>query len=293
MMSTPFLGTGIAIVTPFKTDKSIDFDALKNIVDFNIENGVNYIVISGTTGESTTVSADEKKQITKFIIKVVNNRVPLVLGIGGNDTLKLINEIKATDFTGLSGILSVAPYYSKPTQEGFYQHFKAISKICPVDIILYNVPGRTAKNMDAYTTLRLAKEFKNIVAVKEAANNMAQYYELLKNKPADFAVISGDDDLALGVTLAGGAGVISVIGQAMTKDFCAMIQFGLEGKVTEAYKLHYKLMEIINLIFQENNPSGIKAVLEILNLCKAEVRLPLVEATPELKNKISTFLKNY
>jgi 4-hydroxy-tetrahydrodipicolinate synthase len=292
-MSTTFLGTGIAIVTPFKLDKSIDFDALKKIVDFNIENGVNYIVISGTTGESVTVSAEEKKEITQFIINETNNRVPLVLGIGGNDTLKVINEIKTTDFTGLSGILSVAPYYSKPTQEGFYQHFKAISEVCPVDVILYNVPGRTAKNMEADTTIRLAKDFKNIVAVKEAAGNMSQYYQLLKNKPVDFAVISGDDDLALGVTLAGGSGVISVIGQAMTKDFCSMIQLGLQGNAKEAYKLHYKLMEIIDLIFAENNPSGIKAVLEILDLCKAEVRLPLVEATSGLKTKINAFLKYY
>ncbi|WP_375238184.1 4-hydroxy-tetrahydrodipicolinate synthase [Aurantibacter sp.] len=292
-MSTTFLGTGIAIVTPFNADKSIDYDALKKIVDFNIENGVNYIVISGTTGESVTVSAEEKKEITKFIIKTTNNRVPLVLGIGGNDTTQVINEIKTTDFTGLSGILSVAPYYSKPTQEGFYQHFKAVSEICPVDIILYNVPGRTAKNMEVDTTIRLAKDFKNIVAVKEAAGEMSQYYQLLKKKPADFAVISGDDDLALGVTLAGGSGVISVIGQAMTKDFCSMIQLGLQGNAKEAFKLHYNLMEITDLIFSENNPSGIKAVLEILDLCKAEVRLPLVEATLGLKTKINTFLKNY
>jgi len=292
-MSTKFLGTGIAIVTPFKTDKSVDFDALKKVVDFNIENGVNYIVISGTTGESVTVNAEEKKEITQFIIKVNNNRVPLVLGIGSNDTAQVINEIKSTDFTGISGILSVAPYYSKPTQEGFYQHFKTISEVCPVDIILYNVPGRTAKNMEPSTTLRLANNFKNIVAVKEAANSMAQYYDLLKNKPSDFAIISGDDDLALGVTLAGGAGVISVIGQAMTKDFCQMIQLGLQGNAKDAYKLHYKLMELTSLIFSENNPSGIKAVLEELNLCSSVVRLPLVESTQELKDKINAFLKTY
>lgn len=292
-MTTPFLGTGIAIVTPFNKDKSVDFKALERVVEFNIKNGVNYIVISGTTGESGTITAAEKKDITACIVKATSGRVPLVLGIGGNNTKNVIEEIKSTDFTGISAILSVAPYYSKPTQEGFYQHFKAISDVSPVDIILYNVPGRTAKNMDAQTTLRLARDFKNVVAVKEAGNNMAQYYELLRDKPEDFAIISGDDDLALGVTLAGGAGVISVIGQAMTKDFCDMIQLGLQGKSKEAYQLHYKLMEIISLIFAENNPSGIKAVLEAMDLCSDEVRLPLVPATSGLKTQINQFLENY
>lgn len=292
-MTTPFLGTGIAIVTPFNKDKSVDFKALERVVEFNIKNGVNYIVISGTTGESGTITAAEKKDITACIVKATSGRVPLVLGIGGNNTANVIEEIKSTDFTGISAILSVAPYYSKPTQEGFYQHFKAIAEASPTDIILYNVPGRTAKNMDAQTTLRLARDFKNVVAVKEAGNNMAQYYELLRDKPEDFAIISGDDDLALGVTLAGGAGVISVIGQAMTKDFCDMIQLGLQGKSKEAYQLHYKLMEIISLIFAENNPSGIKAVLEAMDLCSDEVRLPLVPATSSLKTQINQFLENY
>lgn len=292
-MTTPFLGTGIAIVTPFNKDKSVDFKALERVVEFNIKNGVNYIVISGTTGESGTITAAEKKDITACIVKATSGRVPLVLGIGGNNTANVIEEIKSTDFIGISAILSVAPYYSKPTQEGFYQHFKAIAEASPTDIILYNVPGRTAKNMDAQTTLRLARDFKNVVAVKEAGNNMAQYYELLRDKPEDFAIISGDDDLALGVTLAGGAGVISVIGQAMTKDFCDMIQLGLQGKSKEAYQLHYKLMEIISLIFAENNPSGIKAVLEAMDLCSDEVRLPLVPATSSLKTQINQFLENY
>lgn len=292
-MTTPFLGTGIAIVTPFNKDKSVDFKALERVVEFNIKNGVNYIVISGTTGESGTITAAEKKDITACIVKATSGRVPLVLGIGGNNTANVIEEIKSTDFTGISAILSVAPYYSKPTQEGFYQHFKAIAEASPTDIILYNVPGRTAKNMDAQTTLRLARDFKNVVAVREAGNNMAQYYELLRDKPEDFAIISGDDDLALGVTLAGGAGVISVIGQAMTKDFCDMIQLGLQGKSKEAYQLHYKLMEIISLIFAENNPSGIKAVLEAMDLCSDEVRLPLVPATSSLKTQINQFLENY
>ncbi len=292
-MNSKFLGTGIAIVTPFKSDKSIDFEALKKLVDFNIKNGINYIVISGTTGESTTISAKEKQQITAVIIEANNSRVPLVLGVGGNNTATVVSELKNTDFTGISAILSVAPYYSKPTQEGFYQHFAAISKACPIDIILYNVPGRTSKNMEPKTIISLANNFTNIVAVKEAGSNMSQYYDLIKTKPDGFAVISGDDDLALGVTLAGGSGVISVIAQAMTKDFSDMIQLGLQGKAPEAYELHYRLMEITGYIFSENNPAGIKAVLEQLNLCSDVVRLPLVAATNDLKSKIKTFLNNY
>ena len=290
-MNNPFLGTGIAIVTPFNADLSVDHDALAKIVEYNIENGTDYIVISGTTGESVTVNKTEKKEVIKTIVKANKGKLPLVLGIGGNNTTEVIEEIKATDLSPFSGILSVSPYYSKPTQEGIYQHFKAISEVCPVSIILYNVPGRTSSNMLPETTLRLAKDFKNIVAVKEAGNNVAQYLQLLKEKPEDFSIISGDDDLALGVVLAGGAGVISVIGQALPKQFCKMIKLGLEGKAKEAYAIHFSLMDIIGLIFSENNPAGIKAVLEALNLCNDTVRLPLVSATDNLKQKINDFLK--
>lgn len=290
-MNNPFLGTGIAIVTPFNADLSVDHDALAKIVEYNIENGTDYIVISGTTGESVTVNKTEKKEVIKTIAKANKGKLPLVLGIGGNNTTEVIEEIKATDLSPFSGILSVSPYYSKPTQEGIYQHFKAISEVCPVSIILYNVPGRTSSNMLPETTLRLAKDFKNIVAVKEAGNNVAQYLQLLKEKPEDFSIISGDDDLALGVVLAGGAGVISVIGQALPEQFCKMIKLGLEGKAKEAYAIHFSLMDIIGLIFSENNPAGIKAVLEALNLCNNTVRLPLVSATDNLKQKINDFLK--
>lgn len=292
-MNNPFLGTGIAIVTPFKKDLTVDYTALEKIIEYNIANGTNYIVISGTTGESVTVTKQEKQEIVKFIIKVNNGRLPLVLGIGGNNTNNVIEEIKATDLSGIDGILSVSPYYSKPTQEGIYQHFKAIAEVCPVDIILYNVPGRTSKNMEVDTTLRLARDFKNIVAVKEAGNNVAQYLELLKNKPDNFSIISGDDDLVLGIVLAGGAGVISVIGQGLPKQFSQMIQLGLQGKAKEAYKLHFDLMDITGLIFAENNPAGIKAVLEAKNLCNATVRLPLVEATDGLKSEIKQALSKF
>ncbi len=287
------IGTGVALVTPFKNDMSVDHDALTNIVKYNIDNGTNYLVISGTTGESVTISKQEKQEIISTIKKTNAGRLPLVLGIGGNNTAKVIDEINNTNVSDFAAILSVTPYYSKPTQEGFYQHFKAISKVCPIPIIVYNVPGRTAKNMLPKTTLRLARDFDNIVAVKEAGNNQQQYLELLRDKPKDFLVISGDDDLALGATLAGGSGVISVLGQAFPKDFSRMIQLGIEGKAAEAYQIHKKFMEITKLIFKENNPAGIKAVLENMNLCKDTVRLPLVPATNDLKNLINNYIKQY
>ena len=254
------VGTGVALITPFKSDLSVDHQALAALVEFNITNGVDYLVISGTTGESVTITAQEKKEISATIIDANKGRVPLVIGIGGNNTAAVVEELKSTDLSPFVAILSVAPYYSKPTQEGFYQHFKAIAEASSIPVILYNVPGRTAKNMEPSTVLRLANDFESIVAVKEAGNNRDQYLELIKNKPADFLVISGDDDLVLGVTLAGGAGVISVIGQGFPKEFSKMIQLGLDGNADEARKLETRLMPIINLIFEENNPAGIKAV---------------------------------
>lgn len=288
-----FVGMGVALVTPFKEDLSVDFDALKKLVNFNIENGTNYLVINGTTGESATITKDEKQQIIDTIVQTNNGRVPLVLGIGGNNTLEVVKELKTRDLSAIDGILSVAPYYSKPTQEGIYQHYKAIASATDKPIILYNVPGRTSKNMDVATTLRLANDFDNIVAVKEAGNNQAQYYNLLKDKPEDFLIISGDDDLALGVTLAGGSGVISVIGQAYPKEFSSMIQLGLEGKNKEAFAIHFKLMQAIDLIFEENNPAGIKAVLQELGICKNDVRLPLVPASAALQSKIADYVKQF
>jgi len=286
-----FRGTGIAIITPFNDDLSVDYAALSNLVNFNINNGTDYIVISGTTGESVTITKEEKKEIIKTIIKANNGRVPLVLGIGGNNTANVIEEIKSTDLSGIDALLSVSPYYSKPQQEGIYQHFKAISKASPIDIILYNVPGRTSSNMSPETTIRLAKDFENIIAVKEAGNNVHQYLKLLRDKPENFLIISGDDDLVLGVVLAGGAGVISVLAQAVPKQFTRMINLGLEGKAKEAYDMHFQLMDLTSLIFSENNPAGIKAVLEALDLSKSTVRLPLVEASKELKKNIAQALQ--
>ena len=287
-----FVGTGVALVTPFKTDKSVDFDALIKLVNYNIDNGTNYLVINGTTGESATITNKEKLEIIEVIVKTNAGRLPLVLGVGGNNTANVVNELKTRDFANIDAILSVAPYYSKPTQEGFYQHFKAISEASPVPVILYNVPGRTAKNMSVETTLRLANDFKNVIGVKEAGNNTQQYLELIKNKPSDFLIISGDDDLALGVSLAGGSGVISVIGQAFPKEFSTMINHGLAGNNKDGYAIHFKMMPVIDYIFEENNPSGIKAVLQELGICKNTVRLPLVAATEGLSKKISQFVTN-
>lgn len=288
-----FVGTGVALVTPFNEDKSIDFEALEKLVNFNIENGIDYLVINGTTGESATITKEEKGQLVDFIAEVNQGRLPLVLGIGGNNTGAVVEELQTRDLSKIDAILSVAPYYSKPTQEGLYQHFKAISEASPLPIIMYNVPGRTSKNMEPETTLRLARDFDNLIAVKEAGNNVQQYLELIKNKPEDFLIISGDDDLALNVVLAGAAGVISVIGQGFPKEFSSLINYGLKGKNKEAYELHYRLMDVISLIFSENNPAGIKSVLNTRGIIKNELRLPIVPASESLQEKIADFIKNF
>ena len=292
-MQNKFLGTGVALVTPFTSEMNVDHDALAELVDYNIENGIEYLVISGTTGESVTITKQEKKEIVQTVHKINNGRVPMVLGIGGNNTEAVIEEIKTTDLSIFDAILSVSPYYSKPTQEGIFQHFKAVANACPVPIIIYNVPGRTSSNILPETTVRIAKACSNVIAVKEACNNVGQYLRLLKIKPKDFMVISGDDDLALGVTLAGGSGVISVIGQAFPKEFSEMIRLGLAGKAKESYALHYKLMDATAAIFSENNPAGIKGLLNVLGLCNDLVRLPLVPATKELKERLEIVVEDF
>ena len=288
-----FIGTGVALVTPFKEDRSVDFDALEKLVNYQIDNGVEYLVVLGTTGEPATLTTEEKQKVKAKIIEVNNGRLPLVIGIGGNNTQAVIHEIQNTDLSAFDAILSVSPYYNKPTQEGIYQHFKAIAESTSKPIIVYNVPGRTAKNMEPETILRLAADFPNIIGVKEAAGNMEQALRLLQNKPADFLVISGDDMIALPMTLTGGAGVISVIGQGLPKDFSEMIRLALKGETKKASELRFKLMNSIDYIFEEGNPAGIKALLHNLNICKPYVRLPLVEATAELQEKISTFMAEY
>ena len=286
------IGMGVALITPFNDNGNVDHIALAKIVDFNINNGADYLVISGTTGESVTITNKEKNDIIKTISMVNNGRLPMVVGIGGNNTAAVIDELKNTDLSLFTAVLSVSPYYNKPTQEGFYQHFKAVAEATSVPLILYNVPGRTAKNMEPETVLKLAREVKNIIAIKEAGNDPAQYNVLLKNKPDDFLVISGDDDLVLDVVLEGGAGVISVIGQALVNDFSKMIHYGLNGKRKKAKLIEVRLLPLIKLIFEENNPAGIKTVLNQLDLCNDKVRLPLVSTSDELKLKIIKALKS-
>lgn len=288
-----FIGTGVALITPFKKDKSVDLNALDKLVEFQIEQGINYLVVLGTTGEPATLNKEEKELVKKRIIKKNNGRLPLVLGLGGNNTLGLVDEIKSTDLSQFDAILSVAPYYNKPTQEGLYQHFKLVAGASPKPVIIYNVPGRTAVNILPETTIRLASDCANIIGIKEAAGSMDQALRLLHNKPKNFLIISGDDMMALPMCLAGGAGVISVIGQALPKDFSNMIQLALKGSAKKATDLHFKMMDSIDHIFAEGNPAGVKAMLKELKLCDHFVRLPLVEATTQLREKIHNFIVNY
>ena len=287
------VGTGVALITPFKRDFSIDTMALTNIVNHCIDGGVNYLVVLGTTAETATLTEVEKKLVISTVVGANAGRLPLVIGIGGNNTAAVIQMIKNQDLTGFDAILSVSPYYNKPTQEGIYRHFMAIAENSPLPIIIYNVPGRTGSNVLPETVVRLAKDAKNIIAVKEASGNMAQIMQLIKEKPKEFMVISGDDMTALPTVLAGGSGVISVLGQGLPTEFSNMIQFGLNSGVKSAFKIQYSLQEGIDLIFEEGNPAGIKSVFEALGLSTAVVRLPLVEATNNLKSRIQEFIKLY
>jgi len=291
MSAKKFKGTGVALVTPFKKDKSIDFDALEKLVNHVIENGVNYLVALGTTAETPTLSKEEKIDVLNFIIKINNNRLPLVCGIGGNNTQEVIELLKKYPLEHVDAILSVSPYYNKPTQAGIIAHFKEISKHSPIPIILYNVPGRTGSNMLASTTLTLAKECKNIIAIKEACGNMAQSMELVQNLPEDFTILSGDDDLAVAQIAIGFDGVISVAANCFTKDFSIMISESLKYNFVVAKKIHYKLLNGISLLFTEGNPPGVKAVLHKMDICENECRLPVVPVSDDTSMKIDLFLK--
>ncbi|KQT17057.1 4-hydroxy-tetrahydrodipicolinate synthase [Chryseobacterium sp. Leaf404] len=280
-------GVGVALVTPFNEDLSVDFESLTRLIEYNIENGTNYLVVLGTTAEAATLSSDEKKQVVEHIIKVNNKRLPLVLGIGGNNTLEVKQQIEDADISDFTAVLSVSPYYNKPNQEGLYQHYKMLASTGK-NIIIYNVPSRTGQNVEAETTLRLAKEFPNLFLIKEAAPNILQYFDILRKKPEGFNLVSGDDEFTLPVTLAGGAGVISVIGQGYPKEFSSMVQLAFDKKVDEAYEIHNRLVEITRLIFAEGNPCGIKVVLAEKGLIKNYLRLPLVPASEGLYAKIKT-----
>ena len=286
-------GTGVALITPFTADNTVDFEALERLVNYQIENGINYLVILGTTGEPATLTKQEQEEVKRKIIEVNNGRLPLVIGIGGNNTQAIVEELKTSDLSPFSAVLSVSPYYNKPSQKGIYQHFKAVSEASSLPVILYNVPPRTGSNMLPETVMQLANDFDNIVAIKEAAGDFEQILELIKSKPSNFMVISGEDKLALSLVLAGGSGVISVVGQALPKQFSQMINSALTDDVKPAFKLFYKLMPSIDLIFEEGNPIGIKALLHKLNICKTHVRLPLVEVSSELQRKINTFVDSY
>lgn len=285
-------GTGVALITPFKDDFSVDVAGLQAVVEHTIKGGIDYLVVLGTTAESVTLRPIEKQLVMDTVIRTNAGRLPLVLGVGGNNTSLVVEELQAIDLSEFAAILSVSPYYNRPTQEGIYQHFKAISKIASKPIIIYNVPGRTGSNMLPETTIRLANDFKNIMAIKEACGNMLQIKEILDLKPDNFLVISGDDATALPTVLAGGAGVISVIGQGLPKEFSKMINLGLGQKIGEAYEIHHQLEGGMHLIFEEGNPAGIKAIFEILGICKAQVRLPLVKASAALTGKLATFVKD-
>lgn len=288
---TKFKGTGIAIVTPFRKDDSIDFKALAKLVNFQIENKANYIVVLGTTGEPVTLSNDEKHAVINTVIETVNKRVPIVVGIGGSHTQEIINKIKSFDFCNIDGVLSVSPYYNKPTQAGIFEHFKAIASVCPVPLIIYNVPGRTGTNMCASTTLKLAHSFKNIVAVKEASGNLVQIMEILRDKPKDFQVISGDDALTLPMITMGCSGVISVVANAYPKEFSEMVSLALEKNYDKAREIHFRILDIISSLFVDGSPSGVKAALEMKGMIENHVRLPLVPVSQPVYNKLAEQMK--
>jgi len=284
-------GLGVALVTPFNEDLSIDFDSLTKLVEYNIANGTDFLVVLGTTAETATLSKAEQAQVIEHIVKLNNKRLPLVLGIGGNNTLAVKEQIESTDLSDFEGVLSVSPYYNKPNQEGIYQHYKTLASTGK-NIIIYNVPGRTGQNIEAATTLRLTKDFPNLFMIKEASPNISQYFDILRKKTAGFSLVSGDDEFTLPVTLAGGDGVISVIGQAYPKLFSDMIKLAKESKVKEAYAIHNQLVELIRLIFAEGNPCGVKTVLAEMGIIKNHLRLPLIKASENLQDRIKTEMKS-
>lgn len=281
-----FSGMGVALITPFKKDGSIDYDALRRLIEYQIQNGTDYFVILGTTAETPTLSDEEKNTLVKFILSQINQRVPVVLGLGGNCTQAIVEKIRATDFSQIDAILSVAPYYNKPSQEGIYQHYKKIAEASKVPVILYNVPGRTGVNISPSTILRLANDFKNIIGVKEASGNFSQIDEIIKNRPRDFLVISGDDGITFPLITLGAVGVISVIGNAFPKEFSRMVQLALNGDYDGAREIHYRFSELIDLLFVDGNPAGVKSMLSVMGFIENELRLPLVPTTINTFEKI-------
>ena len=285
-------GTGVALITPFNEDKTIDYTSLDKLLNKVIEGGIDFLVVLGTTGEATSINESEKKELINFIVKLNNKRLPLVLGMGGNNTNKLIKEINNTDLSDFDAILSVTPYYNKPSQNGLYHHYAEISKSSPIPIILYNVPSRTGINMSPEITIQLANDFKNIISIKEASGDINQIKYILKNKPKNFDVLSGDDGLTLEIIQNGGAGVISVIGQSNPEEFSSLVKFALNGKLSDAKILHDKLYGLYHYLYSEGNPSGVKAFLSLQGVCKNYLRLPLVPISSELFNDFKIYLAN-
>jgi 4-hydroxy-tetrahydrodipicolinate synthase len=290
MINNKLTGMGVALITPFKSDESIDYDALARLVEHLIKNGTDYLVVCGTTAETPTLTEQEKEDVTRFVVQCNAGRLPIVLGLGGNNTKAVVEKLHTTDFTGIDAILSVTPYYNKPSQEGIYQHYVAIAKASPLPVVLYNVPGRTGVNMVADTTLRLAKEFSNICAVKEASGNFTQIDDIIKNKPKDFMVISGDDGITFPLITLGAVGVISVIGNAFPREFSRMVRLALQGDYANARQIHYHFTELIQLLFVEGNPAGVKSMLAVMGFVENTLRLPLVPNTIKTYEKIRVVL---
>ena len=292
MQSELFNGTGVALITPFDDSGNIDYTSLQNLLDYIIDGGINFIAMQGTTGEPSTLTPQERQQLRKFVVEYVNNRVPIMYGIGGNNTAAIIDEIKNTDLKGIDAILSISPFYTKPNQRGIYEHFKAIATASPLPIVIYNVPGRTARNVDAQTVVQLAKDCPNIIAVKEASGNMAQIMNIIKTKPESLSLISGDDALTLPMYSLGATGVISVIANVLPKEFSTMVNLCAKGDFKSATKIHFKLLDLMNALFEDGSPAGAKAALAYLGIIKENLRLPLVPVCESVREKIITSITN-
>ena len=291
MMQNIFKGLGIALVTPFASDGSVDYHVLNKLLDYQLKNGADFFCILATTGETPTLTKDEKQRIKELVVEKAGDKVPILMGCGGNNTADVVNELQTADFSGIDGILSVCPYYNKPSQEGLYQHFKAIAAATSLPVVLYNVPGRTGVNLKAETTVRLARDCENIVAIKEASGSLEQVDEIIKNKPDGFDVISGDDALTFPMIACGAAGVISVIGNALPKEFSRMIRLEMKGEIESARKIHHKFTDLFNLLFVDGNPAGVKAMLHEMGMIENVLRLPLVPTRLTTMQKISDCLK--
>lgn len=283
-------GMGVALITPFKEDESVDYDALNRLVDYQLQNGTDYLVVLGTTAETPTLTESEKKNVVSLVVSKVKGQIPIVLGVGGNCTRSVVDALKHDDFSGIDAVLSVTPYYNKPSQEGLYQHYKAVSEATRLPIVLYNVPGRTGVNMTAETTLRIARDFKNVIAVKEASGNITQMDDIIKNKPANFNVISGDDGITFPLITLGAVGVISVIGNAFPREFSRMVRLALSGDYGNARTIHHSFTELFDLLFVDGNPAGVKSMLNAMGYIENKLRLPLVPTRITTFEKIRTVL---